>query len=78
MTPCFSGFFNDIAWQVMAEMNVLVMDAYWLTLSRPDHRETLHDNILGARLAHAGPEVYSVLVRKWAMMILEVLLRKNT
>jgi hypothetical protein len=65
-------YFNDIAWSIMAQNNIPVQDTYWLTLSRPDHRKAEEKNQIGSRLMHAGPEVYSILVRKWAMMILEV------
>jgi len=47
------------------------MDAYWLTLARPDHRQVDKDNFIGKHLAHAGPEVYTFLVRKWTMLVLE-------
>jgi hypothetical protein len=53
------------------EFDIPVMDAYWLTLSRPDHREVTKTNGIVEKILHAGPEVHSVLVRKWAMMILE-------
>jgi hypothetical protein len=64
--------FNDIAWSIMAQNNIPVQDTYWLSLSRPDHRQVLSENNVGNRLMHACPEVYSILVRKWTMMILEV------
>jgi hypothetical protein len=73
LAPNFCEYFNEIAWDVMQEYNVTVQDAYWLTLSRPDHRDAREKNALGKRLVHAGPQVYSVTMRKWAMMILETL-----
>jgi hypothetical protein len=66
----FAEHFNGIAWEVMQEFDIPVMDTYWLTLSRPDHREVTAKNDIPEKMAHAGPQVYSVLVRKWAMMIL--------
>jgi hypothetical protein len=72
LAPNFVEYFNEIAWDVMQEYNILVQDAYWLTLSRPDHRDAREQNALGKRLVHAGPQVYSVTMRKWAMMILEM------
>jgi hypothetical protein len=69
----FAEKFNDVAWEVMKEFDIPVMDTYWLTLSRPDHREVTANHSLPKKLAHAGPEVYSVLVRKLAMMILETI-----
>lgn len=60
----FVMHFNELAWGVMRDRNIPVMDAYWLTSSRPDHRESTISNNLAAALAHAGPDVYAVLVRK--------------
>ena len=50
-----------------------VMDAYWLTLARPDHRECTYDNARGNKMAHAGNEVYQVLVRQMATILLETM-----
>ena len=78
--PTFIAHFNEAAFCVLAEHNsmdtssattIANMDAYWLTLARPDHREVNRNNAIGKHLVHAGPEVVSVLVRKWMMMILE-------
>jgi hypothetical protein len=66
----FAEYFNEIALEVMEEFDIPVMDTYWLTLSRPDHREVTVNNDIPPKMAHSGPEVYSVLFRKWAMMIL--------
>jgi hypothetical protein len=70
-TTSFVEYFNEIAWDIMREMKVPIMDTYWLTLSRPDHREVNEINGIQNKMVHAGLEVYSVLVRKWSMMILE-------
>jgi hypothetical protein len=72
-TSDFAHYFNKIAWEVMKELDIPVMDTYWMTYSRPDHRESTETNTLAGKMAHAGPEVYDVLVRKWMMMILETL-----
>jgi hypothetical protein len=69
----FAEHFNTIAWEVMKEFDIPVMDAYWLSLSRPDNREANAKNDIARKMAHAGPEVYSVLVRKWAMVALETI-----
>jgi hypothetical protein len=69
----FAEHFNTIAWEVMTEFDIPIMDAYWLTFSRPDHRETNAKNDISQKMVHAGPEVYSVLVRKWAMLALETI-----
>jgi hypothetical protein len=70
--PNVCAYFNEIAWSIMSENNIPVQDTYWLTLSRPDHRMVDEENTTPNHLMHAGPDVYSLLVRKWAMMILEV------
>jgi hypothetical protein len=70
-TTSFVEYFNEIAWEIMREMKIPVMDTYWLTLSRPDQREVDIDNNIKKKMVHSGPQVYSVLVRKWFMMILE-------
>jgi len=71
--PDFVDHFNQIVWQILKQKEIMTMDAYFLTLSRPDHREVLtaSGHELSARLAHAGPEVYTVLVRMWTSMIHE-------
>ena len=75
--PTAVSVWNEVAWQVLepfvATGDVAVMDAYWLSLSRPDHRETDRSNDIGKKLVHAGPHVYSVLMRKWAMLILHAI-----
>jgi hypothetical protein len=73
--PTAVAHWNDVAWEVLQPFSkeIAVMDAYWLTLSRPDHRESNRLNSLGKHLVHAGPQVYYVLMRKWAMMILQTI-----
>jgi hypothetical protein len=73
--PTAIAHWNDVAWEVLQPFSndIAVMDAYWLTLSRPDHRESDRLNSLGKHLVHAGPQVYYVLMRKWAMMILQTI-----
>jgi hypothetical protein len=34
----FAHYFNEIAWEVMQELDIPVMDTYWMTYSRLDHR----------------------------------------
>jgi hypothetical protein len=77
MMPCDANtveYFNTIAWEIIHDkFQFPVMDAFWLSLSRPGHRQILHNNLIGPNLAHSGPEVYSVLMRKWVMMIMETI-----
>jgi len=77
LSPNAVEHLNTIAWEVMKAKNVMVLDAYWLTLSRPDNRQINADNDLTQHLVHAGEEVYSVLIRKWAMLIIEALRTKR-
>ena len=53
----------------MAKLDIPVVDAFWLTRSRPDHRQVTHDNDIGNHLVHVGPEVYNVLLRQWLTVI---------
>jgi hypothetical protein len=77
--PNFCGYINDLAWPIVQGNNsnnnndVHVMDTYWLTLSRPDHREVVEKESIRTfyKLVHLGPEVYSILVRKFVTIILE-------
>jgi hypothetical protein len=71
----FVHYFNQIAWDVIRSAGIPIIDTYWLTLSRPDHRES-HFYALQHKMVHAGPEVYSILTRQWVMMILETLCKK--
>ena len=63
--------FNQVAWDVV-NTHIPVVDAYWLTLSRPDHRQIDEDSKRGKKLVHHGVEVYNVLVRKWLSLILQM------
>jgi hypothetical protein len=70
-------YWNEVALEVLQPFvdshEIAVMDAYWLSLSRPDHRESDPHNDIGKKMVHAGPQVYSVLMRKWAMLILHAI-----
>ena len=73
LSPNFVEHLNAVAWEIMNERQILVMDSYWLTLARPDHRQITMENTLSQHLVHAGEEVYSVLLRKWLAIILDAL-----
>ena len=81
--------FNRVAWQVLQQqhqtnttMAIPTLDAYWLSLSRPDHREikiptppkpnsTKPAKPPGvSKLVHLGMELYQALLRKWLTLIL--------
>jgi hypothetical protein len=61
--------FNEIAWQEAAKADIPVMDAYWLTVPRPDHREVDNEQMVSKHMVHVGTESYSVLLRKWISLI---------
>jgi hypothetical protein len=60
--------FNTIASSIMQKARIPVIDAYWLTLARPDHREVDATNSIGKHLVHAGPLVYDALLRQWVAL----------
>ncbi|CAB9506396.1 expressed unknown protein [Seminavis robusta] len=66
-TPRAAGSFGN------SNSAISVMDAFWLTLSRPDHREVDKTNAIGKHLVHPGPEVLNALTRQWITMIIESL-----
>jgi hypothetical protein len=61
---------NAIAWEVMNQHRIPVMDSYWLTVARPDHREIDPVSARGKKMVHSGVEVYDVLLREWMTMVL--------
>ena len=66
--------FNQIAWHIMQDHDIPVVDAFWLSLSRPDHRQIDAENRRGKKLVHLGVELYHVLLRKWLSLVAESLL----
>lgn len=62
--------FNRVAVGVMEQENVPTYDSYWLTVSRPDHREVTASNAIGGHLVHAGPDIYDLLIRMWFTLVL--------
>lgn len=65
----YVDYFNGIAVEVVSELDIPVVDGFWLTRARPDHREVSHENDIGKHLVHAGPEVYTVLLREWIALV---------
>ena len=63
--------FNDVAFKVMDQHDIPVMDSFWLTVARPDHRQIDPFNSRGKKLVHSGVEIYEVLLRKWMSIVLE-------
>jgi hypothetical protein len=86
--PEMCHLFNEIAHGVLIdEMQMLqkkqlsgqpadtvqIMDAFWMTYSRPDHRAIDDDSKLPNKLMHAGVEVYYALTRQWIAVIVDSL-----
>lgn len=67
---------NRVAWDVVHKSNMKVMDTYWLTLPRADHREVIDKDAsrTSYKLVHFGPEVYLSLLRQITMIALEALM----
>jgi hypothetical protein len=66
--------FNEIAFRLIEQMNVgtpstgfstriTMVDAYWMTLARPDNRETSKNADVGKKLSHPGTEVVSYMAQ---------------
>ena len=68
----FAHHFNTIAYDIIQKesSSILIADAYWLTLPRPDHTQVSAENEVGKHLVHPGMEVLSVFARSWLMLIL--------
>ena len=64
--------FNQVAWDILQAKSIPVMDTFWLSLSRPDHREIDILNSRGKKIVHLGVELYDVLLRKFLSAILLV------
>jgi hypothetical protein len=83
--PLDSAFverFNQIAVDEIKRFNVAaaatkpriqVVDAYWITLARPDNRETNKKADIGKKLSHPGLEVISHMVRIWWQTAVQLL-----
>jgi hypothetical protein len=73
LDPSFVPYFNRIAVETLekdyAANAFLVVDGYWITLARPDHRETDRQARIGKKLSHPGPEVVDAMVRIWTMIL---------
>ena len=54
--PNFCAYINEIAFGIMQEEKIPVVDTYWMTLSRPDHREVVEKETIRTsyKLVHLG------------------------
>ena len=68
----FIEYFNAVAVQTLRQYpNIQIIDGFYVSLSRPDHREVDAKSALGRKLSHPGVEVISAMVRMWSMLILQ-------
>jgi hypothetical protein len=64
--------FNEIAYQVVQNFkDIHVLDAYWLSLARPDNRQIGTANNLPKHLVHPGEQVLTAMVNNWIHVLLE-------
>jgi hypothetical protein len=74
--PLDSGFiehFNELAVQVLKPYQFHIVDGYWISLARPDHREIDQKSDLGKKLSHPGVEVIVAMVRIWFTLVMQSL-----
>ncbi|KAL7558057.1 hypothetical protein ACA910_009245 [Epithemia clementina (nom. ined.)] len=48
------------------------VDAFWISLARPDNREIDEKSNIGKKLSHPGLEVLQNMVRIWSMLLLQL------
>jgi hypothetical protein len=78
LDAAFIDYFNqNVAWNVlqpyMSRMNMYIVDGYWVSLARPDHREVDNKSSIGKKLSHPGRDIILVLVRTWWDLIVQSL-----
>ena len=71
--------FNDIAFNVLKNTpsSIQIMDAYWLTLARPDNRQVGVVKNTKKHLVHPGEEVLQAMVRNWILILVEHLSKET-
>jgi hypothetical protein len=76
LDAAFVERFNDVAVGLVEQMNldapntgvairIEMVDTYWMTLARPDNRETSKSADIGKKLSHPGTEVVAYMVQIW-------------
>ena len=64
--------FNQIAFDILSRVaGIHMLDAYWMTLARPDNREVGLEKMLGKHLVHPGEEVLQAMVQIWMQVLLQ-------
>ena len=76
LSPNAVAHFNEAAKEVVGEASggrFLIVDGYYITLARPDHREIGEDNAIGKHMVHPGIEVVDAMARVWLTVVLNIL-----
>ena len=76
LSPNAVTHFNEAAKEVVRDVSggrFLVIDGYYITLARPDHREIGEDNAIGKHMVHPGTEVVDAMASIWLTVVLNVL-----
>lgn len=76
-------WFNSLAWRALRSQQeqqqsspnfqLHVVDAYWMSRSRPDDREINKDQSIGKKLSHPGLQVLEAMSRVWMMVLLQTM-----
>ena len=75
VSPNFVAHMNGIAKGVVEPIGdkIPILDGYYITLPRPDHREVDKDNTIGKHLVHPGPQVVEAMAGMWFNVVLRTL-----
>lgn len=82
LDAAFCARFNTVLVQEVVRYNDMIaagdpavhmVDTYWMTLARPDNRETNAKNDIGKKLSHPGQEVIQFMVRIWWQAAMQLL-----
>ena len=75
LSPNAVAHFNEVAKEVVEDASggrFPIVDGYYITLARPDHREIGEDNAIGKHMVHPGVEVVDAMARIWLTVIANV------
>ena len=76
LSPNAVAHFNEVAMEVVEDASggrFPIVDGYYITLARPDHREIGEDNAIGKHMVHPGVEVIESMARIWLTAIANVM-----
>ena len=79
LSPNSVAHFNQVAMETVEEASggrFLIVDGYYITLARPDHREIGEDNAIGKHMVHPGVEVVHAMAQIWLTIVANVLTKR--